>query len=89
MLLRPSTDICPKELARDMRGFFNSLLGDSDLFAEVNVLDCVARSLITSSIGRWNALRSEIRPHSARSLVDDRRKRRRPANHARARSARI
>jgi hypothetical protein len=27
MLLRPSTDICPQELARDMRGFFNSLLG--------------------------------------------------------------
>ncbi len=26
MLLRPSTDIHPKELARDMRGFFNSLL---------------------------------------------------------------
>jgi hypothetical protein len=27
MLLRPSTDMCPKELARDMRGFFSSLLG--------------------------------------------------------------
>ena len=27
MLLRPSTDIYPKELARDMREFFNSLLG--------------------------------------------------------------
>src|SRR4029077_12377431 len=27
MLLRPSTDMCPKELARDTRGFFNSLLG--------------------------------------------------------------
>jgi hypothetical protein len=27
MLLRPSTDICPKELTRDVRGFFNSLLG--------------------------------------------------------------
>ena len=26
MLLRPSTDIYPKELARDMRAFFNSLL---------------------------------------------------------------
>jgi hypothetical protein len=26
MLLRPSTDRRPKELARDMRGFFNSLL---------------------------------------------------------------
>jgi hypothetical protein len=26
MLLRPSTDMCPKDLARDMRGFFNSLL---------------------------------------------------------------
>ena len=26
MLLRPSTDICPKELTRDVRGFFNSLL---------------------------------------------------------------
>jgi 1,4-dihydroxy-6-naphthoate synthase len=26
MLLHPSTDICPKELTRDMRGFFNSLL---------------------------------------------------------------
>ena len=26
MLLRPSTDMCPKELARDMRGFFNGLL---------------------------------------------------------------
>jgi hypothetical protein len=26
MLLRPSTDVCPKELARDMRAFFNSLL---------------------------------------------------------------
>jgi hypothetical protein len=25
-LLRPSTDICPKELTRDVRGFFNSLL---------------------------------------------------------------
>ena len=29
MLLRRSTDIRPKELARDMRGFFNSLLGDA------------------------------------------------------------
>ena len=27
MLLRRSTDIHPKELARDMRQFFNSLLG--------------------------------------------------------------
>ena len=27
MLLRPSTGICPKDLTRDMRGFFNSLLG--------------------------------------------------------------
>ena len=27
MLLRRSTDIYPKELARDMREFFNSLLG--------------------------------------------------------------
>jgi DNA-binding CsgD family transcriptional regulator len=26
MLLRPSIDICPKELTRDVRGFFNSLL---------------------------------------------------------------
>ena len=26
MLLRRFTDIYPKELARDMRGFFNSLL---------------------------------------------------------------
>ena len=26
MLPRPSTDICPKELTRDMRGLFNSLL---------------------------------------------------------------
>ena len=29
MLLRRSTDIYPKELARDMREFFNSLLGAS------------------------------------------------------------
>ena len=29
MLLRRSTDIYPKELARDMRAFFNSLLGVS------------------------------------------------------------
>jgi hypothetical protein len=29
MLLRRSTDIHPKELARDMREFFNSLLGGS------------------------------------------------------------
>ena len=28
MLLRRSTDIYPKELARDMREFFNSLLGN-------------------------------------------------------------
>ena len=28
MLLRRSTDIYPKELARDMREFFNSLLDD-------------------------------------------------------------
>jgi hypothetical protein len=27
MLLHPSTDICLKELARDMREFLNSLLG--------------------------------------------------------------
>jgi len=26
MLLRLSTDICPKDLTRDVRGFFNSLL---------------------------------------------------------------
>ena len=26
MLLRPSTDICPKELTHDVRGFFDSLL---------------------------------------------------------------
>ena len=30
MLLRRFTDIYPKELARDMREFFNSLLGHSD-----------------------------------------------------------
>ena len=30
MLLRRSTDIYPKELARDMRQFFNSLLNDRD-----------------------------------------------------------
>jgi hypothetical protein len=29
VLLRPSTGICPKELTRDMRGFFNSLLGEN------------------------------------------------------------
>ena len=29
MLLRRFTDIYPKELARDMREFFNSLLGDA------------------------------------------------------------
>ena len=29
MLLRRSTDIYPKELARDMREFFNSLLGEA------------------------------------------------------------
>ena len=28
MLPRPSTNICPKDLTRDMRGFFNSLLGN-------------------------------------------------------------
>ena len=27
MLLRLSTDICPKELTRGIRGYFNSLLG--------------------------------------------------------------
>jgi hypothetical protein len=26
MLIRPSTNICPKDLTRDMRGFFNRLL---------------------------------------------------------------
>ena len=31
MLLRRSTDIYPKELARDTRQFFNSLLGGEDL----------------------------------------------------------
>jgi hypothetical protein len=31
MLLRRSTDIYPKELARDMRQFFNSLLGGEGL----------------------------------------------------------
>ena len=31
MLLRRFTDIYPKELARDMRGFFNSLLGGAAL----------------------------------------------------------
>ena len=31
MLLRRSTDIYPKELARDMREFFNSLLGEQRL----------------------------------------------------------
>ena len=31
MLPRPSTDICPKELTRDVRGFFNSLLGSLPL----------------------------------------------------------
>jgi hypothetical protein len=44
MLLRRSIDIDAKELARDMRQFFNGLLGDSDLFAELNVLDCVERA---------------------------------------------
>ena len=36
----PSTDICPKELTRDMRGFFNSLLTRS-LFG-----DGIPRSLL-------------------------------------------
>ena len=33
MLLRPSTDICPKELTRDMRGFSNSLPKGTDAFS--------------------------------------------------------
>ena len=32
MLLRRFTDIYPKELARDRREFFNSLLGEYDHF---------------------------------------------------------
>ena len=38
MLLRPSTNICPKELTRDMRGFFNSLLRAAEL------LECLGGS---------------------------------------------
>ena len=34
-MLRCSTDICPKELTRDMRGYFNSLLGDRQLNASL------------------------------------------------------
>jgi len=29
MLPRPSTNICPKDLTRDMRGFFNSRLAEA------------------------------------------------------------
>ena len=40
MLLRRSTDVYPKELARDMREFFNSLLGKipPELFPDMNVI---------------------------------------------------
>ena len=40
MLLRRSTDIYPKELARDMREFFNSLLGK---LADRRVPTCFTR----------------------------------------------
>ena len=42
MLLRPSTDMCPKELVRDMRGFFNSLLGDRVDKPVFQFFDCQA-----------------------------------------------
>ena len=37
MLLRRSTDIYPKELARDMRQFFNSLLENPTRFTDVSM----------------------------------------------------
>jgi hypothetical protein len=37
MLLRRSTDIYPKELARDMREFFNSLLGSAKVYFPQNL----------------------------------------------------
>ncbi len=37
MLLRRFTDIYPKELARDMREFFNSLLGESRVWRSASL----------------------------------------------------
>ena len=46
MLLRRFTDIYPKELARDRREFFNSLLGHSDdvLIAEGGFVEVISSS---------------------------------------------
>ena len=43
MLLRPSTDIRPKDLTRDVRGFFNSLLAmneDRPFFSNLKCREC-------------------------------------------------
>ena len=55
MLLRRSTDIYPKELARDMREFFNSLLSD-------NAHSAMDSKICEVSAGRFLAAMSSSSP---------------------------
>ena len=74
MLLHPSTDICLKELARDMRGFFNSLLGlvRSRLratFAETSHAESLGWAEVpvhTDNAGQWRAEELQSRKTAAR-----------------------
>ena len=59
MLLRPSTNICPKDLTRDMRGFFYSLLA------------AASRVPIGPQLGCWGATEQKARlsrgPHACQA----------------------
>jgi hypothetical protein len=66
MLLRPSIDICPKELTRDVRGLFNSLLVHGSAFVD----HCGSGSALVSAFPPYSADNPDDFRHSRLQLPD-------------------
>jgi hypothetical protein len=66
MLLRSSIDICPKELTRDVRGLFNSLLVHGSAFVD----NCGSGSALVSAFPPYSADNPDDFRHSRLQLPD-------------------